>query len=94
LLLEWYACPLGHLHRILQRPLYEWGNNCTPMRGSTPDVIDRIGRLCGGVCDLLQTLSVDGLATQESFCRGRSDHSRRHRTKGNLDLLAHIGLCP
>ena len=47
--LEWYTGPLGHLHRVMQRPLYEWGNNRTPMRGRTPDVIDRIGCLCGGV---------------------------------------------
>jgi hypothetical protein len=78
----------------MQRPLHEWGNNRTPMRRSTPDVIDRIGRLCGRVCDLLQTLSVDGLSTQERFCCGRSDHSRRHRTESDPDFLAHIGPRP
>ena len=61
--LEWYTGPLGHLHRVMQRPLYEWGNNRTPMRGRTTDIIDWIGRLRGGVSDLLQTLSVDGLST-------------------------------
>ena len=45
----------------MQCPLYEWGNNRTPMGRSAPDVINRIGSL-RGVCDLLQTLGVDGLA--------------------------------
>jgi hypothetical protein len=78
----------------MQCPLDEWGHNRTPMRGRTPDVIDRPGRLCSGVRDLLQTRSVDGLSTQEHLCRGRSDHGRRHRTEGDLDLLAYVRLCP
>ena len=78
----------------MQCPLYEWGNDRTPMGRSAPDVVNRIGSLRGGVCDLLQTLGVDGLAAQEGFCRGRPDHGRRHRTEGDLDLLAHTGLFP
>jgi hypothetical protein len=90
--LEWYTGSLGHLHRVMQCPLYEWGNNRTPMGRGTPDVVNRSGSLRGGMCDLLQTLSVDGLAAQEGFCRDGPDHGRCHRTEGNLDLLAHTGL--
>ena len=92
--LEWQTSPLGHLHCIMQCPLYEWGNNRAPMRRSAADIVNRMGRLRGGVCDLLQTLRVDGLSAQEGFCRGGPDHGRCHRTEGDLDLLAHARLFP
>jgi hypothetical protein len=77
----------------VQRPLYEWGNNRATMRRRAPDVVNRSGRLRGGVRGLLQTLDVDGLSAQEGFCRGRPDHGRRHCTERNLDFLAHTELC-
>src|SRR5919201_2988220 len=84
--LEWYTAPLGHLHRVVQCPLYEWGNDRAPMRRSAPDIVNRSGSLRGGVRGLLQTLSVDGLAAQEGFGRGGPDHGRRHRTEGDPDF--------
>src|SRR5262245_57988580 len=92
--LEWQTAPLGHLHRVVQRPLYERGNDRAPMGRSTPNVINRIGRLRSGVRGLLQALSVDGLSAQEGFCGGCPDHGWRHRTEGDLNLLAHTGLFP
>ena len=91
--LEWQTGPLGHLHRIVQCPLYEWGNDCTSMGCSAPDVVNRIDSLRGCLCGLLQKRGVDGLAAQEGFCRSCPDHGRCHRTEGDLDLLAHTGLC-
>ena len=90
--LEWQTGPLRHLHRVMQCPLYEWGNNRTPMGRAAPDIVNRSGSLRGGVGDLLQTLGVDGLSAQEGFCRSRPDHGRRHRTEGDLDLLAYTRL--
>jgi hypothetical protein len=78
----------------MQCPLYEWGNDRAPMRRAASDVVNRSGSLRGSVCDLPQTLGVDRLSTQEGFCCGRPDHGWRHRTEGDLDLLAHTWLFP